>query len=661
MPTRYRFVGGKGGVGKTTCAAAMAVSAARGGQRTLLISTDPAPSLADALRRPLSDNPRRVALRTGALHAVEIDSRRALDRWLAPRRPILERIALRGTWLDEEDVTRLLRLALPGIDELAALLEIRRLARDRRYDLVVVDTAPTGHTLRMLGMPDALRRLATVFDHMQAKHRTLSEALRGAWQPDAADTLIDELDTEGREMAALLRDPASTEIWWVTLPEPMSVAETLDAAAALERQRIPLHAVIVNRLTPLPDQPCRWCKARRGMEHNAIRSLANGSVRQPRIVGVMARDQEPAGALRLAAIGAEIDKRLAPPKARGGSVARVRGISGAMGRTAPVEDGLVSPGVALIMFGGKGGVGKTTCAAAAALDLARRHPRLRVLLLSTDPAHSLGDALGVVLTDEERVIPGGPANLRVRELDASLGFRRVRERYGAAIDAMFDRLARGSAVDVAHDRQVLQDLMDLAPPGIDELAAVLGVTDTLVSSTGDDVVVMDTAPSGHALRLLEMPALVHDWAKALMAILLKYQPVVGGGELGAVLVRISQGIGRLRELLCDPARSRFVAVTRAEALPRAETLRLLKRLRRLRIHVPAVVVNAIGAGSCQRCRRRIAAEHREIVTFVCGVTHAGSTPTLVLAPAEMPPPHRPARLLAWRRGWRTRVPAVRRG
>lgn len=639
----------------------MAVFAARAGQRTLLVSTDPAPSLGDALGCPLSAAPRRVSLRRGTLHAVEIDSRRALERWLAPRRPILERIALRGTWLDEEDITRLLRLALPGIDELAALLEIRHLARDRRYDLVVVDTAPTGHTLRMLRMPDVLRRLAVVFDHMQGKHRTMSEALRGAWQPDAADALIDELDTEGREMAALLRDSASTETWWVTLPEPMSVAETLDAVSALERQRIPVRAVIVNRLTPLPDRACRWCQTRRVVERSAIRSLADASVRLPRIVGVMARDREPTGALRLADIGSEIERGLAPPRARGGSVTRVRGISGAAGRMATVEDGIASPGVALIMFGGKGGVGKTTCAAAAGLELARRHPRRRVLLLSTDPAHSLGDALGILLTDEARVIPGGPANLRVRELDASLRFRQVRERYGAAIDGMFDRLARGSAVDIAHDRQVLQDLMDLAPPGIDELAAVLGVTDALVGGDGDDVVVMDTAPSGHALRLLEMPGLVHDWAKALMAILLKYQPVVGAGELGVVLVRISQGIGRLRELLGNPARTRFIAVMRAEALPRAETLRLLKRLRSLRINVPAVVVNAIGAGTCKRCRRTVVAEQREIVAFARAVSHIGPSPIIVLAPAEMPPPHRPAALLAWRKSWRTRVPAARPG
>ena len=135
-----------------------------------------------------------------------------MERWLAVRRETLERIALRGTWLDQEDVSRLLRLSLPGIDELAALFEIARLARTGRYDLVVVDTAPTGHTLRMLNMPGTLREIARVFDAMQAKHRVMVEALRGAWTPDAEEALIDGIDRDGQDLAALLRDPARVRV-----------------------------------------------------------------------------------------------------------------------------------------------------------------------------------------------------------------------------------------------------------------------------------------------------------------------------------------------------------------------------------------------------------------------------------------------------------------
>src|SRR5918994_3270480 len=169
----YRFFGGKGGVGKTTCAAATAVVAADRGQRILIVSTDPAHSLGDALGTRLGP----AARRAGGLDAVELDADRALTRWLRSRRPMLGTIAERGTYLDHEDVGRFLGLSLPGVDELIGLLELARLARARPYDRIVVDTAPTGHTLRLLEMPDTLRRIASVLDDMQAKHRFLSASL----------------------------------------------------------------------------------------------------------------------------------------------------------------------------------------------------------------------------------------------------------------------------------------------------------------------------------------------------------------------------------------------------------------------------------------------------------------------------------------------------
>jgi arsenite-transporting ATPase len=227
----------------------------------------------------------------------------------------------------------------------------------------------------------------------------------------------------------------------------------------------------------------------------------------------------------------------------------------------------------------------------------------------------------------------------------------VRARYGEAIDAIFDRLSRGSRFDATHDRRVMQDLIDLAPPGIDELSAVLEVTDAIA---GDDVaaawdlLVMDTAPSGHALRLLQMPALVQDWAKALMVILLKYQPVVGIGDLGVLLLRLSQGTGRLRQLLADRRRTRFIAVTRAASLPRAETMRLIAKLRTMQIEVPAVVVNAAGAGTCDRCRRAVRRERREL-TQLRRAVHRHTR--IIVAPAEMPPPRGRVSLERWARRW----------
>ncbi len=583
-----------------------------------------------------------------------MDASRALERWLTGRRAALERIALRGTWLDQEDLARLLRLSLPGIDEIAALLELSRLGRSGRYDLIVVDTAPTGHTLRMLAMPDTLLGVARLFDRMQEKHRVVVEALRGRWQPDDDDRVIAGMSQEADEFATLLRDGSRATMTWVSLAEPMAVEETLDGVKSLLAQGLAVGEIILNRLTPPPPSPCRWCAARRGFEARAVsllrRRIGRGAG-APSLRAVLARDVEPTGVRALAGIAAELQKgaasfagKEAAPFSRGIVVGRCDVPLGHK-----VSAG-ISAAATLVMFGGKGGVGKTTCAAAEGVAAALADPDRRVLLISTDPAHSLADALGVPLGDAPRPLPGGPPNLRARELDAAAGFARVREKYRAAIDGLFDRFTRG-AVDAAQDRRVMQDLIELAPPGVDELAAVIEVVDAIEVDGAASLVILDTAPSGHALRLLEMPAVVQEWTRALMAILLKYQPVVGMGELGAVLLKLSQGLGRLRARLADPVKTQFVVVTRAAALPRAESIRLSGRLSRLDIQSPLVVVNAVGAGTCARCERQRAAEKCEIVRLRRDLASARPRPALVIAPARMPPPNGRAALAGWRRSW----------
>lgn len=643
-------------MGKTTIASVLGVRAAADGQRVLVISTDPAPSLGDVFGRPIGGSPRTIPVRRGVLHAVEVDSARVLERWLSRRRDSLERVAVRGTWLDRDDVAGLLRLSLPGIDEIAALFEIARLGRSGRYDAIVVDTAPTGHTLRMLAMPDTLSAIASAFESMQGKHRALVGALRGRWEPDADDELIADMERDARDLRTLLRDASRVGMSWLTLPEPMAVAETADAVHHLIEQHIPVPRIIINRVTPPPSRPCGWCDARRTFENRAIAAVRAAFPRAPLAV-VAARDREPRGVRALAAIGSDLDSS-APARARPGS--RARAWRGVVPRQhADVLAHLASSGTRLVMFGGKGGVGKTTCAAAAAIELAHRSPARRVLLLSTDPAHSLADVLGEPLSDSPRRLRRGPRNLTVRELDAAQGYRQVRDRYAAAIDAVFDRLSRGSTVDASFDRRVMQDLIELAPPGVDELAAVIDVTDALGATDGTgryDLIVMDTAPSGHALRLLEMPAVVQDWAKSLMAILLKYRALGGLGELGPLLLTLSKGLGRLRQLLTDPAQTMFVAVTRPARLPRAETTRVIRRLAAMRIPVPLVVVNAVGRGTCARCRRASDGEAREIAAIDRAVRGSGAAErSLAIAPGVLPPPHGAAALRAWVRTWHPRV------
>lgn len=656
-------------MGKTTLSAAWGVAAAAGGARTLVISTDPAPSLGDAFRVKLGAAPRRVKGAPGVLDAVEINPHQAFARWLKCRTPALEAIALRGTWLDEADVRLLLGLSLPGVDELASLLEVLRYGRSGDYDEIVVDTAPTGHTLRMLAIPETLAGIARVFEHMQAKHHAIVEALRGARIVDEGDAVIRGLQEDAAALRDSLRDPQQMRVVLVTLPEAMSVEETLDAAAHFRSEGIPLAQVVVNRLTSPPPETCQWCDARRGVERQAVATLttrlrglfeprsqtrATQSARPVIVSAVDTSENEPTGIRALRALWRQLDRPRADRQRH--SPAPRRRLSAALPFSGAAPH--LPPPVRLLMFGGKGGVGKTTCATAAALQLAREDARRRVLLMSTDPAHSIGDVLGKPVGDTPAPVSGGPSNLHVRELDAARAFDAFRDEYRSAIDDVFVRISRG-AVTMQHDRRVLHDLLDLAPPGLDEIVAVLGAMDLILPGAYDSLIV-DTAPTGHALRLLETPATVQNWVKALMTIVLKYQPVIGVGELGAALLRLSQRLSAFRKLLEDPRETSFVIVTRLAALPIAETLRLQNSLAKLHLQIPVVIVNAAGAGTCTRCRRSGRAQKRHLSEVVRSLRRGSRKVPVIAAPAVVPPPLGVTALAAWMRTWRSvPVPARR--
>jgi arsenite-transporting ATPase len=483
---------------------------------------------------------------------------------------------------------------------------------------------------------------------MQARHHTIVEALRGARIEDDADAVIRGLQDDAAALRESLRDPQLTRIVLVTLPEALSVEETLDAAAHFEKIGIPLAQVVVNRLTLPPPDRCAWCGARRAIERAAISTLARGlQPCRPLVSAVGAAEREPVGVRALFRLARELDRPL-PSRSGGFAAASRRRFSASLPGAAAAAT-LQVPG-RLLMFGGKGGVGKTTCAAAAALHIARHDTGRRVLLVSIDPAHSLADVLGHPVSDRPRRLPGSPANLEVRELDAAAAFAAFRAEYAAAIDAVFTRLSRGS-VDVQHDHRVLNDLLELAPPGLDEIVAVLGAADLLLPGTYD-LLIVDTAPTGHAIRLLETPATIQDWVKALMSIVLKYQSVIGVGELGAALLSLAQRLGAFRKLLADARQAHFVIVTRLARLPHAETVRLEKSLARLRVHVPAVVVNAAGAGTCRRCRRTARAEWRELSGLVTALRARAAGLPVIVTPATVPPPAGVPALTSWIESWR---------
>ncbi|HET7565867.1 MAG TPA: ArsA family ATPase [Gemmatimonadaceae bacterium] len=576
---RWVLVGGKGGVGKTTCATALATRSAARGQSTLLLSTDPAGSLPDVLGEAVSNRPAPIAAHPG-LSAMQLDAARERDEFLSRWRDTLVTIVDRGTYLDTADITGLIDAALPGADESMALLALLELDRAITWERIVVDTAPTGHTLRLLELPRTFEALLSLLDAMQEKHRFMVRALLHRYRADTADRFLDELRAELRALRHTLEDPARLEAVLVARPEPMVVAETARYVAALDALHLSLGALIVNAV------PHAHGEASAETTSAALASLTRLA---PDVVHytVPVLDVPRAGEHTSAAWSAALQAgdvaspAAAPANAR--TPVREQRARRRSSDASPISTLADAP---LTIVAGKGGVGKTTVACALGIHAAASGRR--VLVVSTDPAPSVADALAVPVGEEATDVPGAPG-LAARQLDGAAAFRRFRDAYSARVDALFDALLGGSA-QLAYDRAIARELLAFAPPGIDELYALASLGEELAQSRYDTVIV-DPAPTGHLLRLLESPRLALDWSHRLLRLMLKYQHVVGLGQAAQDVLAFSQRTRALDAVLHDPVRAALIVVALDEPIVRAETARLVRAVHALGVHVAGVIWN----------------------------------------------------------------------
>jgi arsenite/tail-anchored protein-transporting ATPase len=248
---RSLLLTGKGGVGKTTMAAATGVHAARRGLKTLVVSTDPAHSLADAFAVPLRAVPTEVE---PGLYAQQIDTQSAFEQgwreisgWL---KSLLEQSGVDP--FEAEELT-----VLPGAEELLALLELRNQVRDGRFDVIVVDCAPTGETLRLLALPDALswwmRRIFPPDRRVARALRPVMANLIGVpAPPDAVFAAAERLCAELADVRELLTDATTSSIRLVVTPEALVLAEARRAATSLSLYGYRVDGVIANRIFPGP-------------------------------------------------------------------------------------------------------------------------------------------------------------------------------------------------------------------------------------------------------------------------------------------------------------------------------------------------------------------------------------------------------------------------
>lgn len=300
---RLLWVGGKGGVGKTTVAAALAMLAARRGRRVLVVSTDPAHSLGDVFDRELGDTPRRLLPN---LDAMEIDPDAEVDAHLKRVTEQMRRYAAPEMMQELERQMRLTRQS-PGTQE-AALLE--RLARlmtedDGSYDLIIFDTAPTGHTLRLLTLPEAMAAWTDGLLAHNRKSEELGKVLkhltpksgRDVASPfdDPQEDALSDLDSRTRDVAQTLLDrrrlfhrarrrienAAESRFLFVLTPERLPILETARAVEALEAAHIPVAATLVNRVIP-EDADGEFLRRRREQEASYLARIDDELSHLPR-------------------------------------------------------------------------------------------------------------------------------------------------------------------------------------------------------------------------------------------------------------------------------------------------------------------------------------------------------------------------------------------
>ncbi|WP_111765249.1 ArsA family ATPase [Nakamurella deserti] len=298
---------GKGGVGKTTLAAATAVAAAASGHRTLVLSTDPAHSLSDVLGTPLSGEPSVVdPVLAPRLSAAEVDVQGRFEAgWSQIRQYLVGVLAARGV----AEVTAEELVVLPGADEIVALLELQQRAASGAYDVIVVDCAPTGETLRLLALPETLSFYADrLFGAPQRLLRALAAGLGGrgglTTGPDGEvrDALSDLL-TRLTSARALLTAPGSG-VTVVTTAEHVVLAEARRAYTALSLHGYRVGAVVVNRLLPA-EADGTWAARLREGQRRGLTAVAESFAGLP-VLHAQLRAAEPVGVAALTALAGEV-------------------------------------------------------------------------------------------------------------------------------------------------------------------------------------------------------------------------------------------------------------------------------------------------------------------------------------------------------------------
>ena len=585
---RFTFFIGKGGVGKTTVSSAYALhQAARGHERLLLLSTDPAHSLADVLGLKLSDRVHKLP--AAKLWARQIDPDRQIHKFLANERDDILALLNKGSLFMRDELAPLLDTSLPGMAEVAALLAIHELL-DTDYDEVVVDTAPMGHAIRLFQMPEHFARFLDVLETAASRDVVLAQHFGGhvAREPalDRWARMVERVE------GALSAD--GSKLVLVTTPEPFSLNEAVRSAAAFQsggaQNRIA--EVVLNRVVE-GKTSCARCQQQK-KQSVAARAFLRKHFAHAKVYSALDPGCPILAVAALRGFGAHVFEA----KKLSRSVIAKAPRAAKLARGAASWPPLATP---LTLTLGKGGVGKTTISAALAFHHRKLAPDDTVTICSIDPAPSLDDVFAVKVGDEPRPVLRDPKLLGA-EFDALAQFQQWSAQLRARLNDAMTGEDHGLHLDLSLDRKFLLALLDVVPPGVDEIFAIFRILELL---RGGGRVVIDMAPTGHALEVLRTPERLLVWARVLLKTLAAHRTLAIAQDAAVEIAALSQNVRELASMLRDPQRCGVVLVTLPEPLPDYETRRLIRALNELKAPLGAVFVNRVlidDGGRCARCR-----------------------------------------------------------
>jgi arsenite-transporting ATPase len=554
MTTQYIFFSGKGGVGKTSMACTHAVRMAEDGLKTLIVTTDPASNLADVFEQTIGHQITPIQ-KLPNLWAMEIDPDKATQDYIdRAMEPIRTAFPAEIVQVMEEQMSGPCTAEVAAFDRFTDFLEAPK-ENDVVFDVVIFDTAPTGHTIRLLELP------AEWSQSIDAASAGSGQTCLG---PAAA---IQDAKHKYERALKAMRESDLTTFIFVLQPEAISIKETKRAIEELSKLDIHNYRLIVNGIIPPEGIQNALFAARSKMQTQHLAEIEAELPYQIQTMPLLAGEIKGVQGL------SQVAKIFFDGAATNHTFMAEQNQHKAEGLLTPLEDirALVQPNGhrRTVFFAGKGGVGKTVASCITAVWLARQGHK--TLLLTTDPAAHLGDVLDSPVGDEIAPV-SGQENLWAVKIDPKAAAETYKERI------LEDARKRGrpeKAIAVMEE--------ELNSPCTEEMAAFDKFIE-YASQAEWQAVVFDTAPTGHTLRLLELPV---DWSKQIDV------KIFASVDASAADDVAKQRFEKVIKMMQDPEQSTFAFVMYPEATPILEAWRAARELSTVGIHPGLVVANMI--------------------------------------------------------------------